>query len=125
MSYHARDGRNANSAIVVSVGPEDFPSGGALAGIAFQRQIERAAFRMSGSYRAPCQRVGDFLEDRPTKRAGAVQPTYPVGVEYGSISGCLPPTFLPSTSQTGWQKEPQRVMMTSSAFSRSSRPSTR
>lgn len=90
MSYHARDGRNANSAIVVSVGPEDFPSGGALAGIAFQRQIERAAFRMSGSYRAPCQRVGDFLEDRPTKRAGAVQPTYPVGVEYGSISGCLP-----------------------------------
>ncbi|MGN1030600.1 MAG: NAD(P)/FAD-dependent oxidoreductase, partial [Butyricicoccaceae bacterium] len=90
MSYHARDGRNANSAVVVSVSPEDFPSRDALAGIAFQRKIERAAYRMSGSYRAPCQRVGDFLEGRPTRRAGSVQPTYPLGVEYGDISGCLP-----------------------------------
>lgn len=90
MSYHARDGRNANSAIVVSVEPSDFPSGDALAGIAFQRQIERAAFRMNGSYHAPCQRVGDFLEDRPSRKAGAVQPTYPMGVEYGDISKCLP-----------------------------------
>lgn len=90
MSYHARDGRNANSAIVVSVDPSDFPSADALAGVAFQRQIERSAFRATGCYAAPCQRVGDFLEGRKTKRLGAVSPTYPIGVQCGTLEGILP-----------------------------------
>ncbi|HIV68614.1 MAG TPA: hypothetical protein IAA32_07090 [Candidatus Butyricicoccus stercorigallinarum] len=90
MSYHARDGRNANSAIVVSVDPADFPTADALGGVAFQRQIERQAFRATGSYRAPCQRVGDFLDGTATRRAGRVRPTYPIGVQYGTLEGILP-----------------------------------
>ncbi len=83
MSYHARDGKNANAALAVSVDPEDFENGTPFGGVALQRQIEHAAYAQTGSYRAPCQRVGDFLADRPTKSLGAVEPTYPVGVEPG------------------------------------------
>ena len=90
MSYHARDGKNANSAIVVSVDPTDFPTTDALGGIAFQRQIEHSAFRKTGSYAAPCQRVGDFLDGRQTKQFGIVQPTYPIGVQCGTLEGVLP-----------------------------------
>ncbi len=90
MSYHARDGRNANAAIVVSVDPTDFPTADALGGVAFQRQIEQHAYAVTGCYQAPCQRVTDFLEGRPSSRAGAVQPTYPRGVQFGSLEGILP-----------------------------------
>ncbi len=90
MSYHARDGRNANAAIVVSVEPGDFPESGALGGVALQREIERAAYRLTGSGRAPCQRVEDFLEGRSSAKFGQVRPTYPRGVQLGTIEPCLP-----------------------------------
>ncbi len=100
MSYHARDGRNANAALVVAVGQEDFDSNSLFAGMEFQRRIERAAYQKTGSYRAPCQTVGDFLNDRPTKRCGKVHPTYPIGVAYGSLEGVLP-DFVIRSMQTG------------------------
>ena len=59
MSYHARDSRNANSAIVVTVTPEDFESDHPLAGIAFQRELEKAAYE-AGKGKIPVQRYGDF-----------------------------------------------------------------
>ncbi len=60
MSYSGRDGKNANSAIIVTVTPEDFGGeGGPLAGIAFQRQLERRAFEIGGG-KIPVQRYGDF-----------------------------------------------------------------
>lgn len=59
MSYHARDSRNANSAIVVTVTPEDFESDHPLAGIAFQRKLEKAAYK-AGKGKIPVQRYGDF-----------------------------------------------------------------
>lgn len=59
MSYSGRDGRNANSAIVVTVSPEDFGGEGPLAGIAFQRQLEGRAYRL-GNGKIPVQRYGDF-----------------------------------------------------------------
>ena len=90
MSYHARSGKNANAALAVSVDPEDFENGTPFGGVALQRQIEHAAYAQTGSYRAPCQRVGDFLADRPTKSLGAVEPTYPVGVEPGRAAASLP-----------------------------------
>lgn len=90
MSTNARDGKNANSALLVSVYPEDFGSAHPLAGIEFQRKIERDAYNYSGSYKAPAQLVGDFLSDRPSDKIGAVAPTYPIGVKMGSISCCLP-----------------------------------
>ncbi|WP_087064636.1 NAD(P)/FAD-dependent oxidoreductase [Intestinibacillus massiliensis] len=108
MSYHARDGRNANAAIVVSVDPADFAEGGALAGIAFQRGIEGAAYRLAGGAGAPCQRVGDFLEGRPTTRLGGVLPTYPRGVVPGRIDPCLP-AFITEKMRTGLRAFDRRM----------------
>lgn len=59
MSYSGRDGKNANSAIIVAVTPEDFTSGHPLAGIEFQRDLEKRAFDLCGG-RIPMQRYGDF-----------------------------------------------------------------
>lgn len=91
MSRFARAGANSNSAFLVNVVPEDFESEHPLAGIEFQRRWERAAFELAGSnYRAPAQLLGDFLHQRPSKKCGTVQPTYPLGVTYGDLSRCLP-----------------------------------
>ena len=44
MSYSGRDGKNANSAIIVSVTPDDYPDDGPLSGVHFQRSLEEKAF---------------------------------------------------------------------------------
>ena len=89
MSDFARAGKNANSALLVNVTPEDFE--GVFGGVELQRKIERAAFALGGEdYRAPAQTVGDFLAGRPSKGGGAVEPTYKPGVIWGDISACLP-----------------------------------
>ena len=90
MSLHARDGENANAAVLVGVRPEDFGSGHPLAGVAFQRGIERAAHHAVGGFRAPCQRVGDFLAGRESAAFGEVQPSYRPGVTPGDVRCCLP-----------------------------------
>ena len=91
MSLYARDGENANSALLVNVLPEDFGGDDPLAGVRFQRRWERAAFLAGGSdYRAPAQKVGDFLARRPSDGPGSVTPSYRPGVKWGSIDGCLP-----------------------------------
>ena len=87
MSRHARNGANANAALLVGVKPADF--GDPLDGIAFQRRIEEAAFAFAGM-RAPCQRVDDFLSGRPSRGFGAVQPSYRPGAEPGDIAQILP-----------------------------------
>lgn len=62
MSYHARDLENANSALLVNIGPDDFGSG-ILDGILFQERIESACYALGGGgYVAPVQTVGDFLK---------------------------------------------------------------
>lgn len=69
MSYHARDGRNANSAIIVSVTPQDFGADGPLAGVTFQRELERKAFA-AGNGKIPQQLYGDFKENRVSNGYG-------------------------------------------------------
>ncbi len=59
MSYSGRNGQNANSAIIVSVTPEDFGSDHPLAGIAFQRELEERAYK-AGQGKIPVQRYGEF-----------------------------------------------------------------
>ena len=90
MSNAARDGENANSALLVSIKPEDSPYEGVLAGMYWQRDIEQAAFRQSGSYRAPAQKVGDFLLHRPSIEPGVVDPTYRPGVHWCDLHDVLP-----------------------------------
>ena len=90
MSYADRDGENANAALLVTVNPAEFPMEGTLGGMYWQREIEEAAYRASGSYRAPAQLVGDFLEKRASTGAGAVAPTYRPGVHWCDLHEVLP-----------------------------------
>lgn len=100
MSRFARDGKNANSALLVGVDPKDFGSGDPLAGIAFQRGLEERAFRLGGgNYRAPVQRVEDFLKRRASKSIGDVKPTYAPGVTPCSLDDCLPEYIADSMRQ--------------------------
>lgn len=71
MSYSGRDGKNANSAIIVAVSPEDFGSEHPLAGIAFQRELEQRAYE-AGQGRIPIQRYGDFRA-KVTEDAGKIE----------------------------------------------------
>jgi len=90
MSQYSRNERNANSAIVVGISPEDYP-GGPLAGIDFQRRLESQAYVMGGSdYNAPGQLVGDFIAKRPSREFGSVQPSYKPGVTLGELDASLP-----------------------------------
>jgi len=91
MSQYSRAEFNANSGLVVDITPErDFP-GHPLAGIALQRRFEEAAFRAGGSnYKAPGQKLGDFLADRPSTALGDVAPSYQPGVHLTDLKTCLP-----------------------------------
>ena len=91
MSDHARDGENANAALLVTLNPADFPDSSPLGGMYWQRQIEQAAFRAGGSnYRAPAQLVGDFLKKQPSQALGAVHPAYRPGVTLCELHEVLP-----------------------------------
>lgn len=91
MSYAARAGENANSALLVSLTPEMFPEPGPLGGMHWQGQLESAAFRAGGgTYAAPAQLVGDFLARRPSTGCASVRPTYRPGVTYCDLHEVLP-----------------------------------
>lgn len=100
MSEFARDKVNANSAILVSVTPEDFGSDDVLAGVELQRQIERRAFKCGGeNYHAPVQRVIDFLNSNKTTSLGSVIPSYKPGYELTSLDRCLPKYIIDSLQE--------------------------
>ena len=90
MSYADRAGENANAALLVTVNPRDLPGEGPLAGMDWQREIEEAAFRVSGDYKAPAQKVGDFLAGIPSTGPGSVEPTYRPGVAWCDLHSVLP-----------------------------------
>ena len=90
MSLHARDGRNANAAVVVSVDGRDFAQDPAKA-VAFQRRLEQAAYRAGGgNYLAPAETVGSFLAGQGRLELGRVEPTYPRGVTPSDLGALLP-----------------------------------
>lgn len=106
MSRHARAGANANAALLVEVRPDDLPGDDPLAGVAFQRQLERDAYQLGRGltagggedasalcppYTAPAQTVGDFLAHAAGTPSAAVTPTYPHGVAWRDLRDCLPP----------------------------------
>ena len=109
MSEHARAGKNANSALLVGVGPEDFPNGQVLAGIQWQREIERAAFLLGGGgYRAPVQLLGDFLKDTPSRTLGEIEPTYRPGYTLTAMSELFP-EFIIRALQEGARAMERRL----------------
>ena len=92
MSYSARDGENANAALLVTLHPEDFPERDVLSGMRWQRRIEQAAFEAGGrTYRAPAQLAGDFLARRKSEGPGRVRPSYRPGVTWTELHEVLPP----------------------------------
>ena len=91
MSYAERNGENANAALLVTVNPRDLPGDGPLAGMYWQRSIEEAAFAAGGGrYKAPAQKVGDFLAGIPSEGPGDVLPTYRPGVTWCDLNRVLP-----------------------------------
>ena len=90
MSQYSRNERNANAGIVVGITPADYPEH-VLAGIDLQRRLESKAYEAGGgSYKAPAQKVGDFLAGRASVALGAVAPSYRPGVHLTDLSDCLP-----------------------------------
>ncbi len=107
-SMHARDGRNANAALLVNITPEDLPGNDPLEASACSAPASRplsvpaaantvrrpSSWAISspngGEYRAPAQLVGDFLAQRPSTGPGRIEPTYPRGVTWGTIDDVLP-----------------------------------
>ncbi|MDD3429045.1 MAG: FAD-dependent oxidoreductase [Oscillospiraceae bacterium] len=86
MSYHARDGKNANAAVVVSVNENDF-NGDAMQAIAFQQKLEQHAFLLGGgNYTAPAQNIQSFLAGTAQLNTDILQPTYPRGVTAADMS---------------------------------------
>ncbi len=96
MSYYNRDGKNANSAFLVGVGPADFGNN-PFDGINFQMELEKKAFIAGGSnYNAPCQRLDDFINKVPSQCLGKIEPTYKPGVTLTDLNKVLP-SFVTDT----------------------------
>jgi uncharacterized FAD-dependent dehydrogenase len=91
MSQYSRNERNANSAIVVGITPEqDYPEH-VLAGVDLQRKLEQLAFKLGGEdYTAPAQRVGDFLNDQASTELASALPSYQPGIKLTDLSLALP-----------------------------------
>lgn len=91
MSKFARDGENANSAVLVDITPDDFKGESPLEGIYFQADLERKAFELGGgNFFAPIQRVEDFLSNRKSTKIGTINPTYKPGVTLSNLQELFP-----------------------------------
>lgn len=113
MSQYSRNERNANAAVVVGIEPDDYPTQHGrfesalgsdykvhtltngethpLAGIVLQRELEASAYVLGGSnYKAPAQRLEDFLSARPSLELGSVVPSYKPGVTLTNLDSLLP-----------------------------------
>ena len=110
MSFHARNGKNANAAVVVSVGGKDFADDSRRA-IAFQRELEAKAYaagRSAGEYAAPAENIQSFLEGRGQLNIGRVQPTYDRGVAAADL-GALLPQELAETLRAGLRAYERKI----------------
>lgn len=91
MSVYARNGENANSAVLVNVTPNDFKGESPLEGIYFQKDLEQKAFKLGGSnYNAPIQRFEDFENNVKSTHIGEIKPTYKPGVTLSNLNEILP-----------------------------------
>lgn len=109
MSHHARDGRNANAAVAVSVRPEDVGNDVRRA-IEFQRTLERAAFALGGgNYTAPIQTMGDFMAGIATHEPTTVLPTYMGGACRVADLSTILPSFVSESLKIGFSVFDKRL----------------
>lgn len=101
MSNFARDGKNANSAVLVNVTVDDYYKDTPLDGMYFQEDLERKAFELGGrNYNAPIQKVEDFIKNKKTTDIGKIKPTYMPGVTGANLNEILP-EFVSETLKEG------------------------
>lgn len=101
MSKFSRDGKNANSAILVEVKPHDLKGDNPLEGIYFQKELEEKAFKLGGkNYFAPIQTVHDFINNKKTENLGKIEPSYMPGVTFANLKEILP-SFISNTLEEG------------------------
>ena len=101
MSLFARNKTNCNSALLVGVEPADFGTDDILAGVRFQRELERCAYRAGGGeYKAPAQTVGSFLGKKGVSSFSEVLPSYSRGTKEADLHTVLP-KFITETLKTG------------------------
>ena len=100
MSFHARDGENANSAIVVTVSPEEYQKQGddPLAGMKFQRELERRAY-LAGNGKIPVQTFGDFKKGKKSKCFGSIRPNMKGHYTFADVRGIFPEEISDSIEQ--------------------------
>ncbi|MDO4311863.1 MAG: NAD(P)-binding protein [Eubacteriales bacterium] len=89
MSYHDRAGTNANSAVIVTVRPEDYPGDGPLSGVAFQRALERKAYA-AGAGKVPVQLFEDFCNNKASTELGSIQPQIKGGYTLSNVRELFP-----------------------------------
>jgi Uncharacterized FAD-dependent dehydrogenases len=99
MSYYKRDSENANSAIIVTVTPEDFGETGCLAGVKFQRELEKKAFVLGGG-KIPVQLYGDFLAGKCSTAFGDIKPCAKGNLQFANLKEILP-DFISSSLEEG------------------------
>jgi len=98
MSYSGRDGQNANSAVIVTVTPEDYGTDDVLAGMAFQRKLEEAAYR-AGEGKIPVQLFGDFCEDKASEAEGRVTPQMKGAYHWTNLRPVFPEVIADSLEE--------------------------
>ncbi len=89
MSYHSRAGENANSALIVSVTPQDFGSDHPLAGIEFQRRLEEIAY-LEGQGKIPLQLYRDFCNNQLSTEIGEIKPGIKGGYTFSNLRKLFP-----------------------------------
>lgn len=101
MSNFLRDGKNANSALLVGITPEDYEGTSPLSGMYFQKDLEERAFKLGGSnYNAPAQRVEDFINNKSSNHIGIVEPSYKPSVTLCNLNDLFP-DFVNETLKEG------------------------
>ncbi len=98
MSYHGRAGENANSAVIVTVTPQDYGSDHPLAGVQFQRDLEERAWK-EGKGCVPVQRFGDFSRNKATEKLGRIKPNIKGHYTLANVRNIFPEGLSESLQQ--------------------------
>lgn len=98
MSYHERDGVNANSAVIVTVTPQDYGTNHPLAGVEFQRMLEQRAWKEGGG-KVPVQCLKDFRENRPTTTPGEILPQIKGAWTFANVRNIFPDVLADSLEE--------------------------
>ena len=98
MSYSDRGSRNANSAIIVTVSPEDFDDDSPLSGIEYQRKLEQAAYTEGGG-KIPVQLYGDFKNNKKSDCFKSIKPETKGQTAFGNMHNILPSYICDALSE--------------------------